>query len=68
MLVDATCEQDAEDKAAGFMWEYQSELFDDQYEEDEIDIETDGCFTVESVELFDENHEFWKFCDSFDRA
>ena len=69
VLVDATCEQDAQDKAEGFMWSYQNELFSDEdYEEEGIDLEADGCVTVDSVELFDENHEYWKFRDSFDRA
>ena len=68
VLVDATCEQDAEDKAEGFMWDYQSELFSHEYEEDETELEIDGCVSVESVELFDENHQLWKFRDSFDRA
>jgi hypothetical protein len=69
VLVDATCEQDAIYNAEGFMWDYQNGLFGhEDYEEEGIDVETDGCYTVDSVELFDENHEFWKFRDSFDRA
>jgi hypothetical protein len=69
VLVDATCEEDATDKAESFMWDHQRELFSDEdYEEEGIDVETDGCVTVDSVELFDENHESWKFRDSFERA
>jgi hypothetical protein len=60
ILVEAETEEDAEDYASGYMQEYQYELFRDEFD-DEEDQSDEPSYSVISVELFDENHEYYDF-------
>jgi hypothetical protein len=65
VVVEAENEYDAEDKASDWMETQQRELFADEYEEafsdGETDFEEECAYTVNNVELLDENNKNWEF-------
>lgn len=67
VVVNAESESEALQKAEYHMEACQRELFAHEYEEDEEDEETCGAFddecayAVNSVEILDEDNEYWRF-------
>lgn len=61
-VVWAHNEEDAVHQASYHMEDEMRELFSDEYSEDEEECDSMECaYTVNSVEPFDETHEYWKF-------
>lgn len=60
VVVNAKNEDEAQDLAEVHMTETQRELFSDEYEEDG-EFEDESPYTVNSVEEFTPNHEYWRF-------
>lgn len=64
VVVWAQDEIEAEILASDFMEETQRELFSDEYGEsllEDEEYEDESAVSVNSVELLDENHEYWKY-------
>ena len=62
VVVNANSAEEAENKAADWMEETQRELFSDEYN-DEFEglFDDESAYNVNSVEVLDENSEYWKF-------
>lgn len=64
VVVNAKNEYEAQEKAAQHMEECQRELFADEYEEDEEscgDFDDECVYVVNSIEILDEDNEYWPF-------
>lgn len=60
ILIDAETEDSAEEHANDYMNGYQYELFRDEFDEFD-EFENEPAHSVISVELFNEDHEYWNF-------
>lgn len=61
VVVNAKNEYEAQEKAEMHMEECQRELFADEYVEAKEEFDDESAVSVNSVEEFDVNHEYWRF-------
>ncbi len=61
VVVNASSEDEALIKAADWMVETQRELFSDEYNDEEFEDYDECPYTVNSVEILDENSTYYKY-------